>query len=420
MRILALTFCLFGFQSVAGAAVFDRSPSYGDQGRSEAVRSTSDGPIYDLAVDAQGRSYLLFGPGTTCNAPPGVDCNDLDSPPSEVVRLTAAGALDSSFAQNGRLLLPPQASFFRLDIDNQKQRLLLSGFPDVGANPAVEARRFSGTIDTGFGSNGTTTLPVLDNAIGDLLVAGDGYIYVSGTYSMQSADGYRFGASIARLDRDGRFDSSFGSGGVRHYLNPALWPNAPSLALDEQGRLLIYGSGFRMADNESVLYVARLSNSSDSADSSFGVNGLAFLSSQSNDRLAAVVTRRDGDLVLISSQNNGMTLRARRLRADGSIDSSFDVSGSTRNDENVPPPVITQAAMLPDGKIMVGVRYVLYHVIQFAGSRELAPDSAETPEEASQGGGGMPVSNVTVLFLMCLARLFIRRRRSPTTFAVFS
>jgi uncharacterized delta-60 repeat protein len=146
-----------------------------------------------LARQANGR-ILVAGRSTAAGA--------------VVARLRSNGALDPDFDGDGRVTLPGGGSVNAILVQPDRN-VLVAG--NAAGNLAMTVTRLTpnGAIDTTFGTGGTATIDfgTLDDITGGAALQPDGKIVVAG-YTQASED-----VAVARLNPDGTFDSSFGTGG---------------------------------------------------------------------------------------------------------------------------------------------------------------------------------------------------------------
>lgn len=175
--------------------------TYGDNGRTRYDVGGQD-ILLDLQIDAQQRAWLL-----------------VDQSGSKLVRFSANGQPDTSFGDNGKLVLPGDFSVLGFTVDAQG-RILLGGI-QFGANGypmAVRRLRADGSIDTGFGDNGLRLIsPDVRANAQQLRVQADGRILVAGNSNGGGAwTGTSSGRiTVARLSADGQLDTSYASNGIR-------------------------------------------------------------------------------------------------------------------------------------------------------------------------------------------------------------
>lgn len=168
-----------------------------------------------------------------------------------VLRVTAAGALDTTFGTNGSTLTNGPYSgndainAIALNADDSIIAAGHAQVPYMSANQtdfAVFRYTADGALDTAFGSYGGIAMidwaHLNDDAYGVAIQPADGKIVVSG--NARQAMGQDNG--VARLDATGMFDPAFGSGGkVDVDLKTNDFDGAFQLALQPDGRIVVGG-----------------------------------------------------------------------------------------------------------------------------------------------------------------------------------
>ncbi len=153
----------------------------------------------------------------------------------------------------------------------------------------------------------------------NVLVQPDNKILISGQHLIYDSI-YKMG--VFRLNNDGTLDSSFnfGSGTSDWVLSSALLPN---------GKILI-GGLFTSYNNVALNRIARL-NTDGTVDATFSI-GAGFNSTNSAVDAFAVLT--DGKVIVgggFESYNGQPVKNLVRLNINGSLDASFNISGSSSN-----------------------------------------------------------------------------------------
>lgn len=207
-----------------------------------------------------------------------------------------------------------------------------SGLAQITANRA-------GKLDRSFAGQGYVDLSVPDRSfvsIENQAKTPDGKIV---TLSTTSRDG-TFKASLHRVLSTGELDQSFGQNGIAVIDAVADSRNAPALAIQPDGKVLVAGyKGFVSAEGWIVdSYVVRL-NSNGTLDTSFGENGLvvrdlSLPGELSHDRFEAVIVKPNAKILLIGLSDRfasaGRTrtyLTLTQLNSDGPLDTAFGQSG---------------------------------------------------------------------------------------------
>ena len=260
--------------------------------------------VNSLAVQSDGK-VLIGGFFTTVD---GTNRN-------RIARLNADGTLDGSFNPG-----PGADSDVESVIVQSDGKVLIGGYFAAvnGTNRNRIARlNADGSVDGSFQpSTG------INGAVSSLMVQPDGKALIQGGFTFVD-DAPRHG--IARLNADGRLDSSFTPDtGTNSHVNSA--------ALQPDGKVLI-GTGFTAIDGTPSYKVARL-NSDGTLDGSF------YPLIGANASVSSVVRQSDGKVLIVIGS------KVARLNADGALDGSFNSSPMDA--------YALKIAAQPDGKVIVG------------------------------------------------------------------
>ena len=205
--------------------------------RADGVTDTTfgtDGVVRTRIGEASAaRAVLLQGDGKIVAA--GESYARAYSSPSvmALARYLPDGALDTGFGSDGTSTAAPgvrsaSASSIALQPDG---RIVLAGTAD----DQIGVARFlqNGSLDTSFSADGTVTTPVGPYGRGQgVAVQTDGRILAAG-----SGVG---GMTVVRYEPDGRLDRGFGNGGVVT-TDAGLYSSANSVAVQTDGRILAAG-----------------------------------------------------------------------------------------------------------------------------------------------------------------------------------
>jgi|GEM_PF-3036267 len=258
-----------------------------------------------------------------------------------IVALSAAGALDPSFGEGGVLREqephPSRAGMRALAIDG-RGRIVVAGGTDAdvaGYAPLNVLFRYlpSGELDRGFGDGrGYVRVPAESPAM--VLSVGEGAYVLSGTN----------GPTITKVTARGRFDRSFGEEGtarpsltrtIRHKGTVhRLRMRAVAMRVLPSGGLLVAGTAAAGGGSDQRIFAARL-RADGSLDSSFGRGGLALLRAGPGLRCIAnqVAFQRDGRIVFAGylrgrpNEEHVEDFALMRMRADGGRDRGFGRGG---------------------------------------------------------------------------------------------
>jgi uncharacterized delta-60 repeat protein len=172
----------------------------------------------------------------------------------------------------------------------------------------------TGTLDPTFGSGGQVTIPSFSVAV-EVALQADGRLVVAGN---------SFGA--VRLNTDGTFDSSFGSGGVA--MGPAGYALAAVLQAD--GKLIV--SGQAGGAGQGTPHVLARFDSDGNLDPLFGTGGVVMTPVDPDLRgPSGIAVRADGSIVTAAWRTDptafygGLTLT--RYDGGGNLDTAFGNGG---------------------------------------------------------------------------------------------
>jgi uncharacterized delta-60 repeat protein len=195
------------------------------------------------------------------------------------------------------------------------------------------ASAHDGDLDPTFGAGGTTVVGFgAPGWVYDLAIDAGGKIVLAGRVDGGDATDADFAA--VRLTRDGRPDTTFGSGGrVEIPVTPgAAYDEADGVLVQGDGRIVLAGGSDVTEDNRDFALV-RLDDDG-SPDPTFGSGGKVFvgfdLGLTNLDEAHAVVQQADGKLVVAGSaevEGRSYDFAIARIETDGSLDASFGEGG---------------------------------------------------------------------------------------------
>ncbi len=266
----------------AGIATFDLAP-----GKLVGTTFKTDAN-WGLARDTQGRLYL----SGSCVAA-GRDDTDY-----AVLRLTATGARDASFASSGlaRVDIANFDASGRSVVIDASGRAVMGGYYTDPATTIVAPVAFrltpEGILDATFGNAGVFTQPVLAAAAEIYGMAFQGEKLVTAGYGRASTS-QEFDVVSLRLTGAGTLDATYGSAGVRVLDVAQQRDQGRAVATLPDGRVIVVGGTRTTATEQNALVAVLTPNGERSAV--FGTNGVLSLDLGGNaDSLYAVAVAPGG------------------------------------------------------------------------------------------------------------------------------
>ncbi len=306
------------------AALTVKAQKGGDLDYSFAWGGSINGPVRSIAVQPDGK-VLMAGEFTTTHG----------AIRRGIARLNADGTTDHTFMNAlfgvAGADLP---TVYAIALQSDGKALIGGNFTSVNGVGRTNIARLNadGSLDAGF-QNG---LLGTDGAVYSVAVQSDGKVLVGGLFSRVNRVNR---GGIARLETDGRLDSSFQDrqsgteGGVY------------SLAVQPEGKVLV-GGGFTSVNGVSRGNIARL-NADGTLDSGFqnglsGADSIVFSISLQNDGKVLL----GGGFRMVNGVSRG---NIARLNADGSLDNFFQdgLAGAERDG-------VFSVLGQSDGRVLIG------------------------------------------------------------------
>jgi uncharacterized delta-60 repeat protein len=271
-----------------------------------------------------------------------------------LVRYKPNGALDRTFGTGGKVT----TDFFgNSDVANAlivqpDGKLVAAGaaFLSGGSNPDFALARYNrnGSLDKTFGNGGkvTTDFSASHDVAHALVRQPDGKLVAAGL--TENAAGTQLNFALARYNRNGSIDKTFGNGG-KVITDFGGGDEANALVVQANGKLV--AAGYTDVRGTFDFALARY-NRNGTLDASFGSGGKVLTDFAGNvDRASALVLQRDGKLVAAgetrTASASGFALA--RYNRDGSLDARFGTRGEVTTIG------LDQAKALvlqPDGKLV--------------------------------------------------------------------
>lgn len=262
-----------------------------------------------------------------------------------LARLTARGALDSSFGNSGTTTVTFSGGSLEYDSAagvalDPSGHIVVAGtsvryYPYyTGPTFAVARLNSDGSLDASFAGSGKTTVGFSgydENAAG-VALDGSGHVVVAGTVNRTSTATWQ-AIGVTRLNADGSVDGAWGSGGlVATSITGASLDIAADMTITQpDGKIVVVGLSTPQASTAN-LAVTRY-NSDGTLDSAFGQSGKAVIGSSSGMLLNPSSVSIDGsgriDIAGAVTTNQGPSVAVVRLNSDGSLDTTFGTGGES-------------------------------------------------------------------------------------------
>jgi len=268
-----------------------------------------------------------------------------------IVRYMPDGTLDTSFGDNGKVVLSPPSppipiggdayGYQSVGADMALQpdgKIVLIGQGANGEAILVQRYTTSGQLDTTFGTSGTTFVQgTADEKGTSIAVQPDGKIVGLGSDFEQLGAPYRSSFLLFRLNADGSPDTSFGLAGTGKVFSKNGYGGAEVL-LQPDGKVLVVGGSLLTSYDEPARTLLARFNLDGSPDASFGTDGLVTHQvNNMNSATSVAALQADGKIVVAgymfpievpdTHPIPGSQSYVARYNPDGSPDTGFGTDG---------------------------------------------------------------------------------------------
>jgi uncharacterized delta-60 repeat protein len=302
--------------------------SFGDQG---GVVIPVSGNIRDIALQSDGKIVIAGYLSATSWGHVNISDFEPDVNNFVLVRLNTDGSLDTGFGVNGIVLsiIGVAESVAVLPDGN----IIAAGSSTLSPFSEFVVARFlaDGSSDKDFGTNGLVKTAIGMSALAYTLTPQpDGKVIVAGA----SSDGQNNYFALARYDTHGALDPVFGTNGI--VTNPvgALGDQGQSLALQQDGKILLAGNvGTVWADG--IVNTARQHtfalvryNANGTLDTTFGDEGKVITPiGPGENHVYAAIIQTDGNILIAgTSEAHGLAL-VRYLSGPGPVAQTLKFTG---------------------------------------------------------------------------------------------
>jgi uncharacterized delta-60 repeat protein len=216
----------------------------------------------------------------------------------------------------------------------------------------------AGNLEPVFTAN-TNSANGFNDAVYSTAIQSDGKILVGGEFS--NYNGVQ-SSCLIRLNADGTIDNTFNVGSGFTRINPTPRPYVHHIAIQDDGKIIV--GGFFNAYNGTLKgNIVRL-NSDGSIDNTFDPTG-------TTEPVRQIALQSDGKILVVGDFtmfNGGIKGRIIRLNSDGTTDASFNPLGSGANAR------IWTVKPLSNGKIYIGGEFLTYDGIPISNLTKLNAD----------------------------------------------
>lgn len=221
-----------------------------------------------------------------------------------IMRFTTQGELDTSFGTDGivRETFPGNTEQEALSVAvlSDDSMIVAGGGikPDGGTTTSLLKLSASGALDTSFNVTGKLATTIDGRSWARSVIVDSQGRYLVGGHSAPTAGGeIRF--LVLRINANGSLDASFGDNGkvITEFPSPytrgiAIW----SLTLQNDGRIVAAGSGLNVPDNQNDLLMVRYQEDGSLDTSLDGGDGKVAITRDSNITVSTVTTQStDGE-----------------------------------------------------------------------------------------------------------------------------
>ena len=286
---------------------------------------------------------------------------------SRLIRYNTNGTIDTSFGVNGvvntsNINFYFSSSFLSIALDGDK--IILVGTDATASYRSLFKLTADGQVDTSFGNNGLLVLdnPTISQSVIDRIRVLNGKIYIA--YDYYSAESIANGTSnsyygLMRLNLDGTIDTTFGDNGIFYknfnYYSTTDYEFPNDIRLDSLNNVLITGVLLNRESNYSSVVATIKLNQNGVLDTSFGGNGVVISTPTGATRnwgTDLFITNGNKylvncDVTEINGQRHSCLVQ---LNTDGSLDTSYGTNGVLDLQNRYIYNIIAQQ---PDGKILV-------------------------------------------------------------------
>jgi uncharacterized delta-60 repeat protein len=168
-----------------------------------------------------------------------------------VVRLNVDGALDLSFAGNGRVITTVSGNADEATDVVVRGGIVVAGVSGYDWDLVLARYNMDGSLDMSFDGDGLVVTPITNYRVGpSLAIQPNSRIIVAGRRGLSFPEYFDF--AVSRYERTGAVDSTYGNAGIVDLDLGAVGDYAAAVAVDAEGKAVVAGT------SDGLFSIARL------------------------------------------------------------------------------------------------------------------------------------------------------------------
>ena len=272
-----------------------------------------------------------------------------------MARYNTDGSPDNSFSEDGKQSTTISGHDGASAVTLQKDgKIVVAGYSNFSGTYTFAVVRYTakGNPDSSFASSGILTFATGSYSIASsIVVQNDGTIVVGGI-SMNSTNGTRF--TIARLLENGMPDISFSSDGEVIDDFGAIESSISAMVVQNDGKLLVAGFAGQPGNRDFIVVRYNVDGTRDNSfsDDGFLLPGVNAGEAYPFAEAKSMALLPDGKIMVAGSCASPQQYAAVRINPNGSMDNSFDGDGILKDHKAGGQSVYNASAVQPDGRLV--------------------------------------------------------------------
>ncbi|MEP7143351.1 MAG: T9SS type A sorting domain-containing protein [Ferruginibacter sp.] len=245
-----------------------------------------------------------------------------------IARYNANGTADNTFSDDGKQVISMGFADVCQSIALQTDgKIVVAGYTFTDTNYdsaffAIARLNSNGTLDNTFSDDGKqlTDFDSSPSFAASVAIQKDGKIVVGGRSYLNNQNNF----SLARYNNDGSLDNSFSQDGKQNNVFGPDGYNGQSLAIQNDGKIILAGYSEEASGNSSSFALARYKTNGD-LDSIFGYQGFQSTSPGAHFNFGRSVAINNDGRIAVAGTNDYSTIVL--YKKNGTLDSTFGVLG---------------------------------------------------------------------------------------------